>query len=337
MTARRTTPTQTLMKARHVTSQGAGDLPLLQDADILAARGPRNTIDPLRPYHLLVEPEHTADGRIEDVATVFLSNRECPFRCLMCDLWKNTTTLKVPDGAIVTQIRYALDHLPPASHIKLYNSGNFFDAQAIPRHDVSQIADLVQSFRTVIVENHPRLCHDNVLEFAEQLEPQLEVAMGLETSHPPTLAKLNKQMTLDDFQAACQRLGAADIRLRTFILLRPPGTSEQEGVDRAIASVRFAFDQGVNCCAVIPTRAGNGIMEQLQQRNQFSPPQLRSLEQVFDETLSWQRGRVFVDLWDIESFATCHVCLPQRRERLQKMNLTQKVLPAVTCAECPDN
>ena len=86
--------------------------------EILAARGPRNAVDPRRPYAFLVEREFAACGRVEEVATIFLTNRECPFRCLMCDLWKNTTPERVPAGAIPEQIDYALSRLPPAQHIK---------------------------------------------------------------------------------------------------------------------------------------------------------------------------------------------------------------------------
>lgn len=317
------------MTDRHLTA-----LPVLDDAQIVAARGPRNTVDPFRPYHMLVEGEHTADGRVEDVATVFLSNQECPYRCLMCDLWKNTTTQKVPDGAIVAQIRYAIAQLGPTKHIKLYNSGNFFDPQAIPIADRDQICDLLHDYETVIVENHPQMCRAACLEFADRLRPQLEVAMGLETSHEPTLERLNKRMTASDFAAACERLTTAGIRIRTFILLRPPGTTEEQGVARAIESVRFAFDHGVNCCAVIPTRAGNGMMERLQQEGLFEPPRLSSLEHVFEQTLSWRRGRVFVDLWDITAFARCEKCVEERVARLQQMNLTQRVAAPIFCRDC---
>ena len=103
------------------------------DREIVSRRPAKNTLDPYRPWAMFVEPERTAAGVVEDVATVFLTNRECPFRCLMCDLWKNTLDDRVPTGAIPVQIRYAIEMLPPAKHIKLYNSGNFFDAQAIPR------------------------------------------------------------------------------------------------------------------------------------------------------------------------------------------------------------
>ena len=136
-----------------------------RDADVTAARGLKNPVDVYRPYHMLTEQEFTAGGTVEDVATIFLSNKECPFRCIMCDLWKNTTDQRVPPGAVPEQIRIALDELPTAQHIKLYNSGNFFDTQAIPAEDLPNIAKLVRGFRTVIVENHPRLCSDRVPAF----------------------------------------------------------------------------------------------------------------------------------------------------------------------------
>lgn len=301
---------------------------------ILAARPPRHAVDPFRPYAMLVEPERSASGVVDDVATVFLTNRECAFRCLMCDLWKNTTPDSVPVGAIAAQIQYALQQLPPAQHIKLYNSGNFFDPQSIAPQEWPQIAALVHGFQTVIVENHPKLCTDVVLEFQQQCRASLEIAMGLETSHEATLKRLNKQMTLSDFASACEFLMRNRIAIRSFILLRPPGTSERDGVERAIQSVEFAFEQGVECCAVIPTRSGNGILDQLQAQGLFQEPELDSLEEVLDVTLSWKRGRVFADLWDVQRFSRCSACLPARLQRLQRMNHSQVVLPRVRCEVC---
>ena len=75
--------------------------------EILAARGPKNSVDPSRPYAFLVEDERSASGRIEPVATLFLTNRECPFRCLYCDLWKNTTDDTLAPGMIPAQIEFA--------------------------------------------------------------------------------------------------------------------------------------------------------------------------------------------------------------------------------------
>ena len=122
----------------------------------------------------------TPAAEVVDVATLFLTNRECPFRCLMCDLWKNTLTEPISAGDIPEQIRWASQvgpdrrsgpHTPEDSvatqrqneadratevrtgrpdlhpnvrEIKLYNSGNFFDRKAIPADDYAAIAELVR-------------------------------------------------------------------------------------------------------------------------------------------------------------------------------------------------
>lgn len=306
-------------------------LPTLTDTQILQARPAKNAVDPMRPYAFLVEPEYQPTGHVESVATLFLTNRECPFRCLFCDLWKNTTDTQVPVGAIPAQIDFALGQLKRAEHIKLYNSGNFFDRQAIPPADHAAIAHRVREFDTVIVENHPSLCGDDCVRFRDQIGTQLEVAMGLETAHPEILARLNKRMTTTDFSRASETLVSQGIRVRAFILVRAPFMTEAEGVQWAIRSMEFAFKSGVQCCSLIPTRGGNGVMESLAAGNQFAPPTLESLEEVFDAGLAMERGRVFVDLWDITKLAHCPRCGPQRTGRLREMNLTQQQLPRVAC------
>jgi len=313
--------------------RSAADALRITDGWILEQRGRRNPVDPLLPYTKTVERERTRDGRIEDVATVFITNKECPFRCLMCDLWQNTTTRRVPDGAVARQIEWALGRLPPARHVKLYNAGSFFDRQAIPRGDWPRIAELLSPLRTVIVESHPKLIDESCDEFAQMLDPQLQVAMGLETVDPKVLPRLNKRMTSDDFERATRFLTGHAIDTRAFILLRTPFQSEQQGVEWAMRSIDYAFGAGVECCVVIPTRAGNGAMDVLLAAGQFAPPTLSNLEEVLDYGISLRAGRVFADLWDIEKFYSCTTCGPSRKERLNQMNLTQQVLPTIPC-EC---
>lgn len=303
----------------------------LDDRWILSHRSSKNPVDPREAYAFLAEAERSAGGAIEQVATLFLTNRECPFRCLMCDLWKNTTGKKSPPGAIPEQIARALAQLPPTRHIKLYNSGNFFDTKAIPPEDYEDIAALLDPFETVIVECHPRLINARCLQFRDMLRGKLEIAIGLETAHPEVLQKLNKRMDLDEFRQCVQFLTDNDIRTRAFTLLRPPFLSEQEGVFWAQRTLDFAFDSGVECCVVIPTRAGNGAMDWLQSQGFFAPPTLTSLEEVMAYGLQRNAGRVFADLWDMEIFSDCPHCFERRRNRLETMNLQQIILPDIPC------
>lgn len=308
----------------------------INDNWILSRRGKKNKVDPFKPYAFFIEKERTPSGGIEDTAVIFLTNRECPYRCLMCDLWKNTTDQPVPAGAIPGQIEWALRHLAPASHLKLYNSGNFFDKRAIPEEDYGKIASLVENFRTLIIENHPRLIKENCLDFRDMLKPELHVAMGLETVHPEILARLNKKMDLEDFENAVHFLNRHNIRSRAFILLRPPFMSEQEGIHWAKRSIDFAFQSGVECCTIIPVRAGNGAMDTLFQKKLFSPPGIRSLEEVVEYGLRLKTGRIFSDIWNIEDFADCPDCIIQRKNRLIEMNIHQRILPPVECS-CSKN
>ncbi len=284
-----------------------------RDRWIVGRRGQRAELDPRRPWAFFMEEERSKDGERVPVATVFLTNRECPWRCLMCDLWKNTLGESVPAGAIPEQIDYALARLPAARQIKLYNSGSFFDPRAIPVEDYAAIAERVRSFERVIVENHPALVGGAALRFRDLVGRPLEVAMGLETVHPEILPKLNKRMTVQQFRVAADFLRANAIDLRVFILVKPPFMQEDEAVEWAARSVDFAFDCGATAITLIPTRGGNGAMEELA----FMPPRLETLEAAFEYGLGLRRGRVFVDLWDVRSDDA------GRLERLRELNLTQ--------------
>ena len=297
-------------------------------------RGPKNLLDPWTPYAYLWEEEAGVAGDLVSTATVFLSNRECPYRCLMCDLWQNTLEERVPPGAIPAQIDYALQRLPPARQIKLYNAGSFFDPQAIPPGDYKEIAQRVAVFERVIVECHPALIGARCLSFQDMLPGTLEVAVGLETVHPVVLERLNKRITVDSFRRAGEFLARHLVSLRVFLLVKPPFLDEQEGMEWAKRSLDTAFDCGATVCSILPTRAGNGAMEALAASGDFSPPSLSSLEDVQEYGLTLNRGRVFCDMWDIERSYACDRCSPLRATRLAQMNRTQQIPPAVYCDLC---
>ncbi|MEO6809924.1 MAG: radical SAM protein [Isosphaeraceae bacterium] len=256
----------------------------------------------------------------------------------MCDLWRHTLDETVPEGAIAAQIQYALDNLPSCSTngatLKLYNAGSFFDPRAIPPTEYPAIANQASMFSRVVVECHPTLIGPRCLAFRDLLSNRLEVAMGLETTHPEVLARLNKRMTLSSFRRAADVLKAENMDLRVFILVRPPWLSEAEGVDWAKRSLDFAFDCGASVCSLIPTRAGNGAMDVLTEAGEFTPPSLTSIEAAMEYGLSLRTGRIFTDLWDLSATGRCPNCFSLRIERLREMNVTQAVSQSISCRMC---
>ena len=304
---------------------------------------------PLRPQHdawrhqgVLIEEERAADGRIVDVATIFLTGRECPWRCVMCDLWQHTIPGDTPHGALVRQLDEALEALGARGtfpqHVKLYNAGNFFDPRAVPESDYDSIAQRLISFRHVIVESHPALVGERLVRFKTALTraaqgaeaPTLEVAMGLETSHPDALDRLNKGFTPEQFARAADRLHRHGAALRAFLLVGVPFIIPSEQQEWIARSVTFAFDCGASVVSLIPTRPGNGALEALA----TTSPTLGDLEMALQRALRTRRARVFADLWDLQRFADCLGCFEERLDRLRLMNLEQRLHPSIACVQC---
>ena len=311
-----------------------------RDHWIIERRLPRAAVAADRPHAFFVEAERSDVGEVVSAATIFLTNRECPWRCLMCDLWKHTLEESVPTGAIPAQIDFALSelrrtHAGPLRQVKLYNSGSFFDRGAIPLSDHPAIAARLRGFERVIVECHPALVNDAVVRFRDSLGgAKLEVAMGLETIHPEVLPKLNKRMTTEQFAAAADFLRRHEIALRAFVLVKPPFLDEAEALLWAQRSTEFAFDCGASVVSLIPVRPGNGALDELAAQGHFSPPALTTLERTAEHGVALRRGRVFADTWDLEQFSRCPRCFTARRERLNTMNLSQSVPESVRCPHC---
>ena len=323
----------------------------------------RKTIRDLRPPH--VEPdvwrpighqheqERQADGEVADALTVFLAGRECPFTCVFCDLWRYTTAAPTPVGALPAQLRRSLDAvgpLPSSAVLKLYNASNFFDAKAVPPDDDDPLATLAAPFARVVVECHATLVGRRCFDFAERLRQKavdaghdtggrLEVAVGLETVHPTALPLLGKRVTLDDFARAAERLATRSLALRSFVLVGAPYVPAVDDTEWVARSVAFAFEHGAEHVVLIPTRAGNGAMEQLATGGAWDPPSLKSVEAAFDHCLnaastSAPSGVVTVDPWDLAPLATCASCCNERIARLERMNLSGRVESSIVCPAC---
>lgn len=283
------------------------------------------------------ENERTRDGELLPVLTVFLAGAECPFTCIYCDLWRNTLDGPTPPGALPAQLRIALQAaspLPAKAGIKLYNASNFFDARAVPPEDDPALAELLAPFARVTVECHPRLVGPRCFAFANSLAGQLEVAMGLETIHPATLPRLNKGMTLRDFDRAAAALAGAGIALRAFVLLSPPFVPPPEAVEWAVRSAAYASERGAAHVSLIPVRGGNGALDTLARSGEFVPPTLVQLEEALERSMEIKGVVATADLWDVERLARCLECFQPRRERLARMNLTGRRELAVPCEEC---
>ena len=309
-------------------------------------RPPKPAHDPWRPQGVTVERERGPGGEFTPSATVFLTGAECPFTCVFCDLWRYTIDGPTPAGALPAQLSAALEQLPGllreagldrCDQLKLYNASNFFDRRAVPEADLEPIARLAGGFRRVVVECHPRLVDERVRRFADRLPGRLEVAMGLETADPEALSRLGKQMTLEQFDRAAERLRADGVDLRVFVLVGVPFVPAAEQARWVSESVRHAGRAGARSVALIPVRGGNGELERLRGLGEFEPPDLALLEECLAGGLQVADGAsltVQVDPWDLDQVAaSCESCRNARVAAIREMNRSG-VPRRTVCGDC---
>jgi radical SAM enzyme (TIGR01210 family) len=232
--------------------------------------------------------------------------------------------------------------------MKLYNAGSFFDPRAVPDADYDAIVAALAGIGQVVVESHPALvserrCRvDRLMDaLAKSRRPsaratELEVAIGLETAHPDALDRLNKRFTVDGFRRAAAALVGRGVAVRVFLLVAPPFVPAIEQDDWLQRSLDVSFASGATVVSLVPTRPGNGAIDALSEAGLFRTPTLADVERSLELALTHAggRGRVFVDLWNLERFASCPQCLVSRRQRLHAMNLEQLSHPRLRCGAC---
>ena len=285
------------------------DAPAARDRFIIDLRGPRPQHNPRRFQGLSIEDEPTERGDVARVGTIFLTGRECPWRCAMCDLWRFTIRDDTPAGAIPEQVAAARrvwrERGEQVSRLKLYNASNFFDPRAVPERDYGAIVAQLAGLDQVIVESHPSLIGARVDRFLDALGgTRLEVAMGLETAHPAALDALNKRMTLDDFATAAGYLRRRHVSVRAFVLIGPPFVPAAEQDAWLLKSVAFAEACGAAVISLIPARAGNGTMEALTAQKLFRPPTPEDVDRSMKLVLGRSPGpspRILLDPWAHEN------------------------------------
>ena len=259
-------------------------------AERRSRRPPFARPDAWLPAGLDLERELQPDGQICHSLTAFLTGAECPFSCVFCDLYRYTLDRATPRTALVSQIELVLAH-PLARELdlsqavlKLYNAANFFEERAVPTADDAALLRRARRFRSVVVECHARLLlgqrgGDRAKRWIDALSGGFELALGLETVHEGALERLDKDLSLDEWEQCVSWLLDRGARLRTFLLVGTPFIASADQAEWVARGVRFALERGCAVVSLIPVRPGNGELEWLEKQGEFVAPELSLVEE----------------------------------------------------------
>jgi radical SAM enzyme (TIGR01210 family) len=255
----------------------------------------------------LFDTDHSAvwKGKPAGRAIVELRSSGCEWAltsggCTMCGEQAVTTRGKTvsPDEQ-VRQLARVLEDRSFAQHpiLCIYNSGSFFNESELPPHVRDRMIGLVaktKGIEKLILETRPEyLTPQAVEDVAKLLEGKtLEIAVGLETKSDEIRELcVNKNFTLQQFREHVEEICRL-VPVLIYVLIKPPFLTEQEGIDDAIATARFALEElGASAVSFEPlSKQRHTLVERLCDRHLWRLPWLWSVVEVIQGAHSIAEG-----------------------------------------------
>ncbi len=214
--------------------------------------------------------------------------------------------------------------------LSIYNGGSFFNEEEIPlqvQEEICREVERSSSIEQLIVESRPEFVTDDRIELLTSLlkRKKLRVAIGLEAvSDYVREVCINKGFSTDDYERAVEILKKNAAELSTYVFLKPIYLSEQESIEEAVRTTRYALSLGSNEILLESAFIQQGTkMEKLYREGEFQPPWLWSTIEVVRRTS--HLGPVYIGGFEDEPPPiaiphNCEVCSPRLMRSFRDYN-----------------
>lgn len=295
--------------------------PREQDQWRYTVRRQRVTMDP-RP------------SRENELTYVFFRSFGCRFdragECTMCNY---AVAERVDADSMVGSVREALALRDDYDALGVSPLGNMFDPSEVPVAAREAIVDMVARVPGSIYscESRPETLTDALIgRTVEQLRgKRLFINLGLESAHPWVQAHcVGKSLSADHYRtatAALRRHGAFPV---SNVLLGAPFLTEDEAIESAVGTVRWALANGSHICVLFPSNVkGWTLQEWLWERDLYQTPSLWSLVEAL-RRMGPETCRSVVLSW--------YSTTPTDPRRMSQVSDPLREAP-VTCPLCRDD
>ena len=214
--------------------------------------------------------------------------------------------------------------------LSIYNGGSFLNDEEIPLEVQEKICREVErssSIQQLIVESRPEFVTDEKINLLTSLlkRKKLRVAIGLEAvSDYVREVCINKGFSTDDYERAMEILKKNAAETSTYVFLKPIYLSEQESIEEAVITTRYALSLGSNEVLLESAFIQQGTkMEKLYREGKFRPPWLWSTIEVVRRTS--HLGPVYVGGFEDEPSPiaiphNCEMCSPRLMRSFRNYN-----------------
>lgn len=300
--------------------------------------------------------EENFQGQVYKRAVMYLMSNGCEWAllngngCTMCGHLAKQRRLKdnitVQDFLTQFHTEYARIDFQKYQLLNVYNNGSFLNENEIPaeaRREILRIIGQNQDIKMLVLETRPEYVTAEKIREIKELVPHIhvEIAMGLELMDDfYRYICINKGFSLDQYDTAA-RIITEYLDLRTYVMLKPPLLTEQEGIDEVVKTIKHAYGMGSRTVSLETcTIQDYTLVNYLAERERFQTAWLWSIIEVIRQTA--HLGHLIVGMFQfypspIKVPYNCDQCSDIVMEALKEYNrtLNPAVCTQLTC-ECID-
>ena len=248
----------------------------------------RESWDASKPVTVYKTPENLPDGTPCTAATVILRSKGCAWwwksGCTFCGYF-NDVRGDVSAEDMFSQWEFAKEttnQFEDCGMVKVYTSGTFFeDRENPPEWQDLVLRETAQMGLHLVVEAQAQMCTPEKISWVAERHPGCTVAIGLEAYDDRVLRfHVNKGFTTKQWHAAVQMLRDNNLRVKTYLLFKPPFMSEGDALVHTTSWLtnvaQYSDEVSVNPMNI----QKNTIVDRLFRNKEYRPPWLWSLVEM---------------------------------------------------------
>ena len=248
----------------------------------------RESWDASKPVTVYMTPENLPDGTPCTAATVILRSKGCAWwwksGCTFCGYF-NDVRDDVSAEDMFSQWEFAkktTNQFEDCGMVKVYTSGTFFeDRENPPEWQDLVLRETAQMGLHLVVEAQAQMCTPEKISWVADRHPGCTVAIGLEAYDDKVLRfHVNKGFTTKQWHSAVQMLRDNNLRVKTYLLFKPPFMSEGDALLHTTSWLNkvapYSDEVSVNPMNI----QKNTIVDRLFRNKEYRPPWLWSLVEM---------------------------------------------------------
>lgn len=252
--------------------------------------------DASKPATVYTTPEVTSNGMPCSAVTVILRTKGCHWwwssGCTFCGYFNDTRDDVTSDDlhAQWNAAKSKFNDFEQQSMVKVYTSGSLLEDREIPiDFQETVLRDCAVLGKELILESRCEQLTTEKLTWATAINPKFTVAIGLEAYDDEVLRfHVNKGFTTSSWERAISNLKAFDLRIKTYLMFKPPFMSEADALEHSVRWIRDVAPKSDEI-SVNPMNIQSGtVIDRLHRHQEYRPPWLWSLVKMI------QRAHPFI-------------------------------------------